>query len=214
MNKNNQFHTFKQKKERKKGKKKEMSHTGNTVWQNGQMGVLEKPVETIFTFTICFPPIVAQKITPSTVMPVLNHSIYQQEDTTLKRQKVTHVDTFFVSHTPPSSPHTWHILAVRCEVLAKGRQQPFPEESPGCSVNSPSFLCIPSHTHAVKDAVQGLIRFTTILPFNTVQTLNFIYLSWHSLTLNTLTLINTLRGTNVLRNAPRHILQLKDSRKT
>jgi len=26
-----------------------------------------------------------------------------------KKDKVTHIDTFFVSHTSPSSPHTWHI---------------------------------------------------------------------------------------------------------
>ncbi len=96
--------TFQAKKEIKK-----WSYTGKQCGRMANRSVWETCLKLIFTFTILFFTTSGPEITPSPVMPVQIIAFTSKKTKTLKRHKVTHADTFFVSHTPPSSPHTWHI---------------------------------------------------------------------------------------------------------
>lgn len=116
--------------------------------------------------------------------------------------------------TAHSVSHTSAIPHIHGTFLAVRSEEPFPEESPGCGVTSPSSSEFPSQTRARSQGLIGLppSRFST----QSVKRSSLcIYLDtlWLRL-VNTLACINTHGGTGALRNVHRRVLQRKDSGKT
>ncbi len=178
--------TFQAKKEIKK-----WSCTGKQCGRVANRSVWETCLKLIFTFTILFFTTSGPEITPSTVMPVQIIAFTSKKTKTLKRQSHTRRHILCLSHSSLLAAHMAHSWPCDARFWLKAVSSRFLRKALGAV----STLLLPLHsplTHKRSERCsQGLISLPQFCLSTQCRTLKFIYLSWHSLTLNTLTLIST-----------------------